>query len=91
MLVLSRGQLEAVVIDGRILVTVLEVRNGKVRLGFQAPGEINIVRKEILDMATVSGVCPSGIGHALEHASETRSIPSIDERMWGERLDGEDT
>ncbi|MEP3478602.1 MAG: carbon storage regulator [Fuerstiella sp.] len=47
MLVLSRGPNQTVVIEGGIRVTVLELRGGKVRLGFDAPRSIGIWRGEL--------------------------------------------
>ncbi|MFM9965516.1 MAG: carbon storage regulator [Planctomycetaceae bacterium] len=55
MLVLSRKPLEAVVVgaaDGfsRLLkVTVLEIKHGSVRLGFEAPDDVPVHRSEIWD------------------------------------------
>lgn len=47
MLCLSRKVGESVVIDDKTMVTVVEVRSGKVRLGFTAPREVPIDRLEI--------------------------------------------
>lgn len=47
MLVLSRKKDESIVIDDHIIVTVVEIRGDKVRLGIQAPREIPIHRSEI--------------------------------------------
>ena len=49
MLVLSRKKGESVMIDGGIIVTVVEVRGDKVRLGFEAPREVTIDRKEVFE------------------------------------------
>lgn len=49
MLVLSRKKSESVVINDDIVITVVEVRGDKVRLGIQAPREIPVHRKEVLD------------------------------------------
>lgn len=38
MLVLSRKKLESIVIDEQIIITVVEIRGDKVRLGIEAPG-----------------------------------------------------
>jgi carbon storage regulator len=47
MLVLSRKLGERVVIGPDILVTVIEVRGGRVRLGIMAPTEVPIRREEV--------------------------------------------
>lgn len=48
MLVLTRRLNESIVINGDIVVTVLEVgRNGQVRLGIEAPRHYQIYRREL--------------------------------------------
>lgn len=47
MLVLSRKPGEKVIIGGGITVTVLEVIGNRVRLGFQAPEHVRILRAEL--------------------------------------------
>jgi len=47
-LVLTRKLEESVVIDERIVVTVLEVHGDRVKLGIEAPRDIGIVRSELL-------------------------------------------
>ena len=47
MLVLSRKPNESVVIAENIVVTVIEVRGDKVRLGIQAPRDVPVHRSEI--------------------------------------------
>lgn len=47
MLVLSRKKNESIVIDENIVITVVEVRGDKVRLGIQAPKEVPIHRSEV--------------------------------------------
>ena len=47
MLVLSRRIGERLVIDGKITVTVIEVRGGQIRLGIEAPPEIPVRREEV--------------------------------------------
>lgn len=48
MLVLSRKSDERIVIDGRIEITVVEVRGNQVRLGIEAPKEVSIMREELV-------------------------------------------
>ena len=47
MLVLSRKKNESIIIDGSIVITVVDIRGDKVRLGIEAPKEIPIHRSEI--------------------------------------------
>lgn len=50
MLVLTRGLKQQIVIgDQQITVTVLEVKGGRVRLGIEAPPEVAVRRRELLD------------------------------------------
>lgn len=47
MLVLSRKKNESIVIDDNIIITVVEIRGDKVRLGIQADKSIPIHRAEV--------------------------------------------
>ena len=47
MLALTRKKDEAIVIGGNIEIRVLEVKDGKVKLGINAPKETSIYREEI--------------------------------------------
>lgn len=49
MLVLSRKKNESIVIDENIVITVVEIRGDKVRLGIQAPKEVPIHRSEVYE------------------------------------------
>jgi carbon storage regulator len=49
MLVLSRKRDERIVIGDNIVITVVEVRGDKVRLGIEAPTEVPVHRQEVLD------------------------------------------
>ena len=49
MLVLSRRIDESIIVDGRITVTVVDIRSGEVRLGIDAPRSISIHRKEVFE------------------------------------------
>ncbi len=49
MLVLSRKRSESIVINENIVITVVEVRGDKVRLGIEAPREVPIHRSEVHD------------------------------------------
>jgi carbon storage regulator len=47
MLVLSRKPTQSIVIDGHIIVTLMEIRGNRVQLGIEAPREIPVVRTEL--------------------------------------------
>ena len=49
MLVLSRKRDERIVIGDNIVITVVEVRGDKVRLGIDAPAEVPVHRQEVID------------------------------------------
>lgn len=60
-MVLTRKREEAIVIDGRIVVTVLEVGRGRVRLGVTAPAHVSVFRSEIQERMQLE----TAIGQAL--------------------------
>jgi len=49
MLVLSRKKNESIVIGENVVVTVIEIRGDKVRLGIEAPRDVAVHRKEVLE------------------------------------------
>ena len=55
MLVLSRKKDESIIIDDNIVVTIVEIRGGKVRLGIEAPKEVTVHRREVYDAIKESG------------------------------------
>lgn len=50
MLILSRKLNESIVIDGRIIVKILRIERETVKLGIQAPQELQVHRQEVFDM-----------------------------------------
>lgn len=49
MLVLSRHRDESIIIGDNIVVTIVDVRGDKVRLGIDAPTEIPVHRREVYE------------------------------------------
>ena len=47
MLILARYENERIYIGNNITLTVVEIRDGTVRLGFEAPPEIRVDREEV--------------------------------------------
>lgn len=63
MLVLSRKRDEKIVIGDRIVITIVEVRGDKVRLGIEAPTDVPVHRQEVYDAirrSTENGKTSSG-------------------------------
>lgn len=50
MLVLSRKPMERIEIGENVVVTVLEIRGGKVRIGIDAPKEVHVLRSELKEV-----------------------------------------
>ena len=49
MLILTRSQNESIIIDDNIKITVLSDRHGQVKLGIDAPDDVEIWREEIYE------------------------------------------
>jgi len=49
MLVLSRQRDESIIIGDNIVITIVDVRGDKVRLGIDAPREVSVHRREIYE------------------------------------------
>ena len=49
MLVLSRNRDESIIIGDNVVVTVVDIRGDKVRLGIEAPVEIPVHRREVYE------------------------------------------
>ncbi len=49
MLVLSRRQDERIVIGDQIVITIVEIRGDKVRVGIEAPRDVPVHRREIYE------------------------------------------
>jgi carbon storage regulator len=49
MLVLSRQRDESIIIGDNIVITIVDIRGDKVRLGIEAPKEVPVHRQEVYD------------------------------------------
>ena len=70
MLVLSRKSGERIHIGENITLTIVRIGPNNVRLGIDAPRELNIVREELCDPAT-SGVLLDGEIHNVVSTSSS--------------------
>ncbi len=77
MLVLSRHENEAIVIGGRIKVTVVEIRGHQIRLGIEAPKDVTVWREEVRH-----GLGPQeGIGRGLKSRGFSGEIDRPSSRL----------
>ena len=49
MLVLSRKPLQSILIGSDVRITIVKVDRNNVRIGIEAPGEVSIMRAELLE------------------------------------------
>lgn len=49
MLILNRRPGESIVIDGRIVVTVLQVDGDRIKIGVDAPRDVSVLRRELIE------------------------------------------
>jgi carbon storage regulator len=61
MLVLSRKKNESIVINCDVVITVVEIRGDKVRLGIVAPKDVAVHREEVYEMIHGDAKKPTSI------------------------------
>lgn len=61
MLVLSRQRDESIIIGDNIVITVVDIRGDKVRLGIQAPTEVPVHRQEVYEAIQRENLRAQGI------------------------------
>jgi carbon storage regulator len=64
MLVLSRKKNESIIINADIVITVVEIRGDKVRLGIVAPKDVSVHREEVYE--AIHGVKVGAVSEAKE-------------------------
>lgn len=75
MLVLSRKKNECIVINNDIMVTVVEIRGDKVRLGIVAPKDVPVHRQEVYDaIHAQQGQPVAPVSLAKEPETPTRPV-----------------
>ncbi|HEY3963689.1 MAG TPA: carbon storage regulator [Planctomycetaceae bacterium] len=84
MLVLTRKMNESVYIDGEIEVMVVSVRGNKVRLGFRAPADVSIQRKERADHDEPENAF-AGV-HEVDHHADHREDDLVALHFGGARM-----
>lgn len=64
MLVLSRQRDESIIIGDDIVVTIVDVRGDKVRLGIEAPTQVTVHRQEVYDAIARENEAAQAAGQA---------------------------
>ena len=75
MLVLSRQRDESIIIGDNIVITVVDIRGDKVRLGINAPTEIPVHRQEVYDAIQRENHRASGPNG--EDLAQTQNVPKF--------------
>ena len=76
MLVLSRQRDESIIIGDNIVITVVDIRGDKVRLGIDAPKEVPVHRQEVYEAIKRESQRAGGPGDKPGvMASDTKSSP----------------
>ena len=74
MLVLSRKKNESIVINNDIVITVVEIRGDKVRLGIEAPKDVPVHRQEVYEaIHGVKAPAPAAPAVASKAEDENRA------------------
>ena len=73
MLVLSRQRDESIIIGDNIVVTIVDVRGDKVRLGIEAPREVSVHRREVYEAIQRENLAASKI--QLDEARQIGRAP----------------
>jgi len=69
MLVLSRKKGEKIDIGDNITIIVLDIRGGQVKLGIEAPKDVTVLRKEVIDKKTTHQTKNIGENHERSRIS----------------------
>ena len=78
MLVLSRKPMERIHIGDNVVVTVLEIRGNKARIGIDAPKEVHVLRSELQDQDSVASGNGSHATVALTESFDPRGIEALE-------------
>lgn len=91
MLVLSRHRDESIIVGDDIVITVVDIRGDKVRIGIDAPSEVTIHREEVYQAILRAGesiptYCPSSIRDVLHDARGYVIASGGRDHPWGRRV-----
>lgn len=80
MLVLSRQRDESIMIGDSIVVTIVDIRGDKVRLGINAPAEVPVHRQEVYE-----AIQRENLQAASVDPNETQQLSGMTARRGGEQ------
>jgi carbon storage regulator len=69
MLVLSRQRDESIMIGDKVVITIVDIRGDKVRLGIEAPQEVPVHRQEVYEAIKREGRISTGGKNREEQAA----------------------
>jgi carbon storage regulator len=77
MLVLTRKKTESIIIDGGIVIEVLQISRDQIRIGVTAPPEIKVLRSELRPFSQQQPVLADGAGSLGDGAPLANFVASI--------------
>jgi len=77
MLVLTRRPGESIIVGQNIVITVIEIKGGQVRIGIDAPREIEVYREEIYEQVRQENLAAVANAERIRQAvqNQTRQAP----------------
>jgi len=79
MLVLTRRPGESIVVGENIVVTVIEIKGGQVRIGIDAPREVDVYREEIYEQVRQENLTAIANAEEIRRAVQDQSRPRDDD------------
>ena len=76
MLVLTRRPGESIVVGENIVITVIEIKGGQVRIGIDAPREVDVYREEIYEQVTQENLSAIANVEAIRNAVQDQKDDS---------------
>ncbi|MGA9595157.1 MAG: carbon storage regulator CsrA [Acidimicrobiia bacterium] len=75
MLVLTRRPGESIIVGENIVVTVIEIKGGQVRIGIDAPREVDVYREEIYEQVKQENLSAIANAEQIRRAVQDPSTP----------------
>lgn len=79
MLVLTRRPGESIVVGQDIVITVIEIKGGQVRIGIDAPREVDVYREEIYEQVRQENIAAVANADDIRRAVQGQTQPEQDD------------